>query len=85
MYSNAGTVIRDEMGFALDTIMYEVLGTTTKIVLKKDSTKIVSDGMTQEVVERRVNQIRSMIEVCLLVYVCVLWALTWTIILMLCN
>lgn len=46
MYYNVGTVIRDEVGLALDTVGNEVLGTTAKIVLTKDSTKIVSDGMT---------------------------------------
>ena len=71
MYSNASTIIRDEVRLALDTVGNEVLGTATKIVLKKDSTTIVSDGMTEEAIERRVNQIRSMIEVCLLVSVCV--------------
>ena len=71
MYFNACTIIRDEVGLALDTIWNEFLGTAAKIVLTKDSTTIVSDGTIQEAVERRVNQIRSMIEVCLLVYVCV--------------
>ena len=52
MYSNAGTIIRDEVGLELDTVGNEVLGTATKIVLTKDSTTIVSDGMTQEAVER---------------------------------
>ena len=46
MYFNACTVIRDEVGLALDTVGNEVLGTTTMIVLTKDSTTIVSDGMT---------------------------------------
>lgn len=71
MYSNVGTVIRDEVGLALDTVGNEVQGTTAKIVLTKYSTTIVSDGMTQEAIERRVNQIRSMIEVCLLISMCV--------------
>ena len=71
MYSNAGTVIRDEVGLALETIGNEVLGTAAKIVLTKDSTTLVSDGLTQEAIERRVNQIRSIIEVYLLVSVCV--------------
>ena len=71
MYVNVCTVIRDEVGLALDTVGNEVLGTVAKIVLTKDSTTIVSDGTTQEAVERRVNQIRSMIEVCLLVSMCV--------------
>ncbi|GLJ14730.1 hypothetical protein SUGI_0238750 [Cryptomeria japonica] len=57
-----GTVIRDEVGLALDKVGNEVLGTAAKIVLTKDSTTIVGDGRTQEAVERRVNQIRSLIE-----------------------
>lgn len=36
MYPNAGTIIRDEVGLALDTIGNEVLETVAKIVLTKD-------------------------------------------------
>ncbi|KAH9314600.1 hypothetical protein KI387_023227, partial [Taxus chinensis] len=57
-----GTVIRDEVGLSLDKVGSEVLGTAAKVVLTKDSTTIVGDGSTQEAVERRVSQIRSLIE-----------------------
>jgi hypothetical protein len=44
----------------------EVLGTAAKIVVTKDSTTIVGDGTTQEEVNKRVMQIKSQIEVCIL-------------------
>eukprot|EP01018_Ginkgo_biloba_P014722 Gb_25193 [translate_table: standard] len=61
--SHAGTVIRDEVGLALDKVGNEVLGTAAKVVLTKDSTTIVGDGSTQEAVNKRVAQIRNLIEV----------------------
>ncbi|KAK8925756.1 hypothetical protein KSP39_PZI018985 [Platanthera zijinensis] len=57
------TVIRDEVGLTLDKADKEVLGTAAKIVLTKDSTTIVGDGSTQEAVNKRVTQIRNLIEV----------------------
>lgn len=58
-----GTVIRDEVGITLDKAGSEVLGTAAKVVLTKDSTTIVGDGSTQEVVNKRVAQIKNLIEV----------------------
>ncbi|KAG0573316.1 hypothetical protein KC19_VG167900 [Ceratodon purpureus] len=58
-----GTVVRDEIGLALDKVGTEVLGTAAKIVVTKDSTTIVGDGSTQDAVSKRVNQIRNLIEV----------------------
>ncbi|KAF5748841.1 chaperonin 60 subunit beta 2 [Tripterygium wilfordii] len=57
-----GTVIRDEVGLALDKVAKEVLGNASKVVLTKDTTTIVGDGSTQDVVEKRVAQIRNLIE-----------------------
>lgn len=59
----AGTVIRDEVGLTLDKADKEVLGTASKVVLTKDTTTIVGDGSTQEAVNKRVAQIRNLIEV----------------------
>lgn len=59
----AGTVVRDEMGLSLDKVGREVLGTASKVVLTKDATTIVGDGSTQEEVNKRVAQIRNLIEV----------------------
>ncbi|KAG0595380.1 hypothetical protein M758_UG161700 [Ceratodon purpureus] len=58
-----GTVVRDEIGLALDKVGTEVLGTAAKVVVTKDSTTIVGDGSTQDAVSKRVNQIRNLIEV----------------------
>lgn len=64
-YSNelVGTVIRDEVGLTLDKAEKEVLGHAAKVVLTKDTTTIVGDGSTQEAVNKRVAQIRNLIEV----------------------
>ncbi|XP_016652139.1 PREDICTED: chaperonin 60 subunit beta 4, chloroplastic isoform X2 [Prunus mume] len=57
-----GTVVRDEMGIILEDAGKEVLGTATKVVITKDSTLIVTDGSTREAVEKRVSQIRKLVE-----------------------
>ncbi|KAI4357928.1 hypothetical protein L6164_001844 [Bauhinia variegata] len=57
-----GTVIRDEMGLTLERAGKDVLGSATKVVITKDSTLIVTDGNTQEAVEKRVAQIRTLLE-----------------------
>ncbi|KAI5352965.1 hypothetical protein L3X38_005857 [Prunus dulcis] len=57
-----GTVVRDEMGIILEDANKEVLGTATKVVITKDSTLIVTDGSTREAVEKRVSQIRKLVE-----------------------
>lgn len=53
------------MGLSLDKADKEVLGHASKVVLTKDSTTIVGDGSTQEAVNKRVAQIRNLIEVSL--------------------
>lgn len=58
-----GTVIRDELGLTLDKADSSVLGHAAKMVLSKDSTTIVGDGSSQDAVEKRVAQIRNLIEV----------------------
>lgn len=61
----AGTVVREEVGLTLDKVGKEVLGQASKVVLTKDTTTIVGDGSTQEAVNKRVAQIRNLIEVCI--------------------
>ncbi|KAI3794854.1 hypothetical protein L1987_37494 [Smallanthus sonchifolius] len=58
-----GTVIRDEVGITLDKADSSVLGHAAKVVLSKDYTTIVGDGSSQEAVEKRVAQIRNLIEI----------------------
>ncbi|KAK1411052.1 hypothetical protein QVD17_37596 [Tagetes erecta] len=58
-----GTVIRDEVGLTLDKADSSVLGHAAKVVLSKDSTTIVGDGSTQDAVEKRVAQIKNLIEI----------------------
>ncbi|KAF9591963.1 hypothetical protein IFM89_010410 [Coptis chinensis] len=56
------TVVRDEMGLNLEKVGKEVLGTATKVVITKYSTLIVTDGSTQQAVNKRVAQIRNLVE-----------------------
>jgi hypothetical protein len=62
----SGTVVREEVGLALDKVGSEVLGHASKVVLTKDTTTIVADGSTQEAVNKRVAQIKNLIEVSIL-------------------
>ncbi|BFG33369.1 hypothetical protein CerSpe_196430 [Prunus speciosa] len=57
-----GTVIREEVGLTLDNVGKEVLGHASKVVLTKDTSTIVGDGSTQEAVNKRVAQIKNLIE-----------------------
>ncbi|XP_026439377.1 ruBisCO large subunit-binding protein subunit beta, chloroplastic [Papaver somniferum] len=57
------TVIREEVGLTLDKADSEVLGHASKVVLTKETTTIVGDGSTQDAVDKRVAQIRNLIEV----------------------
>ncbi|XP_010483125.1 PREDICTED: chaperonin 60 subunit beta 3, chloroplastic [Camelina sativa] len=56
------TVIREEVGLQLEKVGPEVLGNAGKVVLTKDTTTIVGDGSTEEVVKKRVKQIKNFIE-----------------------
>ncbi|XP_010443301.1 PREDICTED: chaperonin 60 subunit beta 3, chloroplastic [Camelina sativa] len=56
------TVIREEVGLQLEKVGPEVLGNAGKVVLTKDTTTIVGDGSTEEVVKKRVQQIKNLIE-----------------------
>lgn len=56
-------MIRDEVGLTLDKADKDVLGHAAKVVLTKDATTIVGDGSTQEAVNKRVAQIKNLIEV----------------------
>ncbi|GFY85112.1 chaperonin 60 beta [Actinidia rufa] len=59
---SGGTAIRDEVGLSLDKTEKEVLGHAAKVVLTKDTTTLVSDSSTQESVNKRVAQIRNLLE-----------------------
>ncbi|KAL5987502.1 hypothetical protein ACLOJK_035250 [Asimina triloba] len=58
-----GTVVRDEAGVMLEKVGKEVLGSATKVVITKDSTLIVTDGSTQVAINKRITQIRALVEV----------------------
>ena len=51
------------MGLTLEKASKDVLGSATKVVITKNSTLIVTDGSTRAAVEKRVNQLRRLVEV----------------------
>ncbi|KAE8772347.1 RuBisCO large subunit-binding protein subunit beta, chloroplastic [Hordeum vulgare] len=57
-----GTVVSDDMGYTLAEAGKEFLGSASKVVVKKDSTLIVTDGSTLHAVEKRVAQIKGQVE-----------------------
>lgn len=57
-----GTVIRDESGLTLENAHKGFLGTASKVVITKESTLIVTDGNTQEAVNKRVSQLKRLVE-----------------------
>ncbi|CAL0315280.1 unnamed protein product [Lupinus luteus] len=57
-----GTVIRDDMGLTLEKARKDVLGSASKVVITKNSTLIVTDGSTRAAVEKRVYQLRRLVE-----------------------
>ncbi|KAM3376035.1 chaperonin 60 subunit beta 4, chloroplastic-like [Capsicum galapagoense] len=57
-----GTVIRDDMGLTLENAHKDLLGSTSKVVITKDSTLIVIDGSTRMTVSKRVTQIQNLVE-----------------------
>jgi chaperonin GroEL len=56
------TVISEEMGMTLETATMDFLGTAAKVVIDKDNTTIVDGSGIKELVDARINQIRTEIE-----------------------
>eukprot|EP01023_Acetabularia_acetabulum_P067057 TRINITY_DN916_c1_g2_i3.p1 TRINITY_DN916_c1_g2~~TRINITY_DN916_c1_g2_i3.p1 ORF type:complete len:584 (+),score=163.47 TRINITY_DN916_c1_g2_i3:2009-3760(+) len=56
------TLVKDELGVSLDKAGEEVLGNAAKIVVNKEICTIVGDGSTQNEVEARVKQIKTLLE-----------------------
>nr|AKH05124.1 chaperonin-60 beta4 [Cypripedium formosanum] len=57
-----GTVIRDDMGLTLEKARIEFLGSAVKVIITKDSTLLVTDGSTQVAVDKRIAELRSLVE-----------------------
>ncbi|MDD2576786.1 MAG: chaperonin GroEL [Bacteroidales bacterium] len=57
-----GVVISEEKGYKLEDASLEMLGSADKISIDKDNTTIVSGKGEKELIETRVNQIKSQIE-----------------------
>lgn len=47
----------------LEKATKDMLGSATKVVISKNSTLIVTDGSTRAAVEKRVSEIRALVEV----------------------
>ncbi|XP_061340699.1 chaperonin 60 subunit beta 4, chloroplastic [Gastrolobium bilobum] len=57
-----GTVIREDMGFTLEKASKDMLGSATKVFITKNSTLIVTDASTRAAVEKRVYQLKRLVE-----------------------
>ena len=57
-----GTVISEERGFTLENTTIEMLGTAEKVTIDKDNTTVVNGYGDTELIQGRVNQIKSQIE-----------------------
>ena len=57
-----GTVISEEKGYKLENAELEHLGTAEKITVDKDNTTIVNGAGNTEIIQSRINQIKSQIE-----------------------
>ncbi|MBB13528.1 MAG: chaperonin GroEL, partial [Flavobacteriaceae bacterium] len=57
-----GTVISEERGFTLENTTIEMLGTAEKVTIDKDNTTVVNGAGDTEMIQGRVNQIKSQIE-----------------------
>ena len=57
-----GTVISEERGFTLENTTIEMLGTAESVTIDKDNTTVVNGSGSSDVIQARVNQIKSQIE-----------------------
>jgi chaperonin GroEL len=57
-----GTVISEERGFTLENTTIDMLGTAEKVTIDKDNTTVVNGAGDTELIQGRVNQIKSQIE-----------------------
>jgi len=57
-----GTVIAEESGYTLENATLEMLGTAEKIAIDKDNTTIVNGAGNADLIQNRVNQIKSQME-----------------------
>jgi len=57
-----GTVITEELGLKLDKVTIDMLGTASKVRVKKEETIIVGGAGSQEKITSRVGQIKKQIE-----------------------
>ena len=57
-----GTLISEDLGIQLENVTLEQLGRAKKVTVDKGSTTIVEGSGSREEIDKRVNQIRAMIE-----------------------
>jgi chaperonin GroEL len=57
-----GTFISSELGYKLDEVTMDMLGTAEKVVVSKDDTTIVNGSGSSEAIQERVNLIKNQID-----------------------
>ncbi|KAJ3677515.1 hypothetical protein LUZ60_003239 [Juncus effusus] len=57
-----GKVVREEAGLSLEKARKKDLGFASKVIVTKDSTLIVTDGITRNAVNARVSSLKSLVE-----------------------
>ena len=57
-----GTFISSELGYKLDEVTMDMLGTAEKVVVSKDDTTIVNGSGSSEAIQARVNLIKNQID-----------------------
>ena len=58
-----GTVITQDAGLSLENIQVDLLGQARRVIVSKDNTTIVGDGLELEAIKTRCEQLRKKINV----------------------
>jgi len=56
-----GTLFSDETGYTMDKATMDMMGSAESVIVTKDSTTIVGGAGTQDVVDKRIEQLRTLI------------------------
>ena len=56
--ATGASFVAEELGITLDSVTLDMLGTADRIVIAKEMTTIVTDGIQQEAIDARITQLR---------------------------
>lgn len=56
--ATGASFVAEELGITLDSVTVEMLGTADRVVIAKEQTTIVTDGLQQEAIDARIKQLR---------------------------